>query len=119
MTSYVEVVVRYEIFLFSISTTQNTKQPHIYFYGDKIKLRGSKGHITVEIVRKRPKRRDFGHKMTSYLKIGRRCGKIFFSKLSTNTTDTPHIYFYGSKMKLNGSKSRKYPKKRVFPMFPI
>ena len=104
---------------FSKLSTNTTDPLHIYFYGAKMKLRGSKGHITVEIVRKRPKRRDFGHKMTSYLKIGMRCGKKLFFKLSTNTTDTPHIYFYGSKMKLNGSKSRKYPKKRVFPMFPI
>ena len=70
-----------------------------------MKVRGSKDHITVKIVRKRPKRRDFGHKMTSYLKIGMRCGKIFFSKYSTNTTYIPHIYFYGAKMKLRGSKT--------------
>jgi len=104
MTSYVEVVVRYEIFLFSISTTQNTKQPHIYFYGDKIKLRGSKGHITVKIVRKWSKRRHFGHKMTSYVEVAVRYDKFFFSISFTHNTKQSHLYFKWAKTKLRGSK---------------
>ena len=63
---------------FSKLSTNTTDTTHIYFYGAKMKLRGSKNHITVEIVRKRPKRRHFGHEMTSYIEVAVRYDKILF-----------------------------------------
>ena len=91
---------------------------YILFVG-KNKLTGSKGHISVQIDQKQSKRRLFGHKMTSYVEIGVRYDKKFFSTLPTFTTESSHIYFLGVKMDLNGSKSWKYQKIRVFPIFPI
>ena len=90
---------------FSTLSTLTSKSSHIYFYGVKTKLTGSKGHISVQIDQKQSKRRLFGHKMTSYVEIGVRYDKKFFSTLSTLTTESSHIYFFGVKMELNGSKS--------------
>ena len=42
--------------------------------------------------------------MTSYVKIGVKYGKNFFSTLSTLTTESSHIYFVWAKTKLTGSK---------------
>ena len=41
-----------------------------YFLREKIKLTGSKGHTSVRIYQKWSKWHIFGHKMTSYFKIG-------------------------------------------------
>ena len=87
----------------------------------KIKLIGSKGHISVQIDQKWPKWHNFGHKMTSYVKIGVGYGKKNFSTLFTLTTESSHIYFLWVKTKLTGSKGRvsvqidqKQSKRRLF-----
>ena len=71
----------------------------------KNKVKRVKRPYTVQIDQNWPKWRDFDHKMTSYVKIGVRYDKKFFSKLSTLTTESSHIYFFGVKMELKGSKS--------------
>ena len=64
MTSYFEIEVRYDKKFFSTLSTLTTESSHIYFFGVKTKLTGSKGHISVQIDQKQSKRRIFGHKMT-------------------------------------------------------
>ena len=106
---------------FSTLSTLTTESFHIYFLRVKIKLTGSKGHTSVRIYQKWSKWRIFGHKMTSYVKIGVRYGKKIFSTLSTLTTESSHIYFLWVKTKLTGSKGhisvridQKWPKWRHF-----
>ena len=75
---------------FSTLSTLTSESSYIYLFGVKTKLTGSKGHISVQIDQKQSKRRLFGHKMTSYVEIGVRYDKKF-SRLSTITTESPHI----------------------------
>ena len=86
---------KYDKKAFSTISTLTIETSNIYFLWVKTKLKGSKVHISVQIVRKRPKWRHFGHKMTSYVEIGVRYDENFFSILSTFTTDLSHIYFFG------------------------
>ena len=69
----------------------------------KTKLKGSKGHISVQIDQNWPKWHHFDHKMTSYVKFGCAMTKKY-SKLSTLTIETLYIYFLLVKTKLKGSK---------------
>ena len=97
--------VRYGKKLLSTLSTLTTESSHIYFLWVKTNLTGSKGHISVRIDQKWAKWRHFGHKMTSYVEIGVRYDKKFFSTSSTLTTESSHIYFFGVEMELKGSKS--------------
>ena len=90
---------------FSTLSTLTTESSHIYFLWVKTKLTGSKGHISVRIDQKWSKRRLFGQKMTSYVENRVKYNKFFFSTLSTLTTESSHIYFFGVKIELKGSKS--------------
>ena len=106
---------------FSKFSTFTTESPHIHFSWVKTKLKGSKGHISVQIYQKWPKRRLFGQKMTSYVENRVKYDKIFISTLSTFTTESFYIYFLRVKMKLTGSKGhtsvriyQKWSKWRIF-----
>ena len=77
-------------------STLTTESCHIYFLRVKIKLTGSKGHTSVRIDQKWPKWRIFGHKMTSYVKIGVRYGKkIFFNIIYSYYRVISYILFVG------------------------
>ena len=105
----------------STLSTLTIETPNIYFLLIKTKLKGSKGHISVQIYQKWSKRRLFGQKMTSYVENRVKYDKIFISTLSTFTTESFYIYFLRVKMKLTGSKGhtsvriyQKWPKWRIF-----
>ena len=92
--------------LFSTLSTLTTESSHMYFLWVKTNLTGSKGHISVRIDQKWPKWRHFGHKMTSYVKIGVRYDKKFFFNIIYSYYWVISYILFGGK---NGVKWVKKP----------